>query len=149
MPAHVTILVPFKPLHEMTEAELGRLRGAFARFRPFAYSLPETRRFPGGVVYLAPVSDEPFRRLTMAVWHEFPEYPPYGGAHAEVIPHLTVAQVAEAAELARVCDEFERACAGRLPISATATEVVLMDDASGRWQRRKTFPLGQAFHSPD
>ena len=28
----------------------------------------------------------------MAIAEHFPAYPPYAGAHAEVIPHLTVAQ---------------------------------------------------------
>lgn len=88
------------------------------------------------------MSDEPFRQLTMAVWREFPETPPYGGQHAQVTPHLTVAQLADATELDRVNREFQRACEGRLPIRVRATEVVFMDDASGRWQVRVAFPLG-------
>jgi 2'-5' RNA ligase len=143
MPAHVTILFPFRLPHELGEVELERLRRVFARFRPFEYSLPEMRCFPPLVLYLAPVSDEPLRELTMAVWREFPETPPCGGKHANVTPHLTVAQLTYASDFARVKGEFQRACAGRLPIPASVTEVALMVDASGRWQPRQTFGLGQ------
>ena len=37
---------------------------------------------------------EPFRRLTAALAAAFPDYPPYGGRHDDVVPHLTVAQSA-------------------------------------------------------
>ena len=53
--------------------------------------LASVGRWPD-VVYLAPEPDAPFRRLTAALASAFPDYPPYEGAHEEVIPHLTVAR---------------------------------------------------------
>ena len=53
-------------------------------------------RVPGSegapaVLYIAPEPDGPFRELTDALAQAFPEHPPYDGAFAEVVPHLTVA----------------------------------------------------------
>jgi hypothetical protein len=47
-------------------------------------------------------------------------------------------------KLDRVADEFARAAHAILPIDATAAEVALMDNGSGRWQVRTTLGLGRA-----
>jgi 2'-5' RNA ligase len=143
MPAHITVLFPFKPPHDLDGATLQRLRRLLTRFAPFSHSLLEARRFPAEVLYLAPVSDEPFRELTMAIWRQFPEMPPYGGRHPDVVPHLTVAQLDDARRLDHVAREFLGACQGHLPVLATVAEVALMDNASGRWRVRETLPLGR------
>jgi hypothetical protein len=44
------------------------------------------------VLWLEPEPGQPFRSLTAAVWAAFPEQPPYGGAHQDPVPHLTVAE---------------------------------------------------------
>ena len=53
VPAHVTLLHPFKALEEAGEALLERLSDGFAGFAPFEYSLHAIRRFLE-VLYLAP-----------------------------------------------------------------------------------------------
>jgi len=143
VPAHVTIIYPFKPPQDVSEAVLETLGKLLCGFAPFGFTLAEARRFRSGVLYLAPADAEPFRRLTMAVWNAFPEAPPYGGQHLDVIPHLTVAQIAAADELDAVAAAFARASRSRLPIGASAASVALMDNASGRWQVRTTLPLGK------
>ena len=45
---------------------------------------------------------EPFRALTAQLCDRWPEAPPYGGAYPEVVPHLTVAQGADATTFARI-----------------------------------------------
>jgi hypothetical protein len=142
VPAHVTILYPFRPPPEIDADVLATLQSLFAGVRAFACDLVELRRFPG-VVYLAPVPDDPFRLLTQAVFARFPEAPPYGGAFAEVIPHLTLAQRPEPEILDQVAAEFTRTAGSRLPIRALVTGVALMDNTQGMWQVRTTFPLGQ------
>src|SRR5512139_2513322 len=92
VPAHITILYPFIPPHEITPAVVAELRGFFAQFAAFEFALPEFRRFPE-VLYLAPSPAEPFKALTRAVVERYPDYPPYGGGFPEVIPHLTIADV--------------------------------------------------------
>jgi hypothetical protein len=64
--------------------------------------------------------------------------------HAEVIPHLTVAQAADPQALETVAAEFLPAAAGRLPISARAAEVALMDNRNGPWALSGSFRLGGA-----
>jgi hypothetical protein len=151
MPAHITLLYPFKPAGEIDASVLDGLRQCFAAFAPFPFALAHTRRFvaPDAVLYLAPEPAEAFRALTLATWQRWPGLPPYGGRHAEVIPHLCVAQVADQQQLDAVARRFAPKAAAMLPIRAMAAEVALMDTRSGRWQIRTTFGLGSATGSSD
>jgi 2'-5' RNA ligase len=142
MPAHITVLYPFKPPSEIDNVVHERLRRLFARIPSFNFSLAEMRRFPE-VLYLAPTPDAPFKELIRAVASEFPETPPYGGAFAEAIPHLTVAQLADAVKLEHIAAEFQRAAGNQLPIRAAVSEVALMDNESGPWRVRTEFAFGK------
>jgi len=142
MPAHITLVYPFKPLPELRGDLLQNLHACFAGFVPLAYSLAAIRRFPSEVLYLAPEPDEPFRNLTRAICDRYPDWPPYGGKFAEVIPHLTVAQVQNGQDLDRIAEDFARAAAAVLPITASAVDVALMDNSSGGWQIRDVWALG-------
>jgi hypothetical protein len=55
-----------------------------------------------------------------------------------------MARLADEQQLDRITDEFARASRGILPIRATAAEVALMDNRSGRCQIRATLCLGGA-----
>jgi hypothetical protein len=57
------------------------------------------------------------------------------------VPHLSVAQIADAQNLDAVAEEFLRASTGKLPIQPTVNEVALMDNISGRWHVRATLRL--------
>jgi 2'-5' RNA ligase len=139
-PAHVTLLYPFKPPGKITKKDLDNLRRCIALFEGFQFSLEVMRRFPR-VLYLVPQPDEFFRRLTVAIWDRYPKTPPYGGKYPEIVPHLTIADHRTDQELDRIAAEFERASWGKLPISAVASEVQLLDNQSGRWEVRATFNL--------
>jgi 2'-5' RNA ligase len=140
-PAHVTVLYPFKPPDEIGKPDLNNLSRCFARFEPFHFALSTIRRFPG-VLYLAPSPAESFRKLTLTIWHCYPETPPYGGTHRDIVPHLSIAaQLADERHLDRISAELKRASERKLPISAVASEVALLDTTSGRWQVRATFKL--------
>jgi 2'-5' RNA ligase len=142
MPAHITLLYPFKPPDEVDEATLDDLRRCLARFAPIQFSLGSIRRFPVRVLYLAPEPDEPFRRLTSAIWDRYPETPPYGGKWPDIVPHLSVACLADEQQLDGIANDFVQASRGKLPIRATASEAALMDTRSGRWQVSATLRLG-------
>lgn len=142
MPSHITVLYPFKPPHEITQTVLGTLSHCFAQFEIFDFSLIAIRRFQSEVLFLGPEPDEPFRRLTLAVWRCFPETPPYRGRYSGTVPHLTIAQPADADQLDRIAGEFEHASYGKLPLNLTAEEVTLLDTCAGSWQVRAAFPLG-------
>lgn len=143
VPAHVTILYPFKTPEALTPADYAALQALFAAEPGFAVVFAETRRFPD-VLYLAPEPAEPFRRLTAQVAGRHPETPPYRGAFAEVIPHLTIAQPAEAAQVDEIAAAFQAAAQGRLPIRQPVAAITLIDNAAGRWQTRAHFALGRA-----
>ena len=143
VPAHITLLYPFKAPAELDARVLETLGRLFSRFTPFEYALAEPRRFTN-VLYLAPEPAAPLKALIAALVEQFPEYPPYGGIHAEVVPHLSVAQVADAQKLDAIAAEFAVAAAGRLPIRARAAEVALMDNRAGRWAVSGVFRLGAA-----
>lgn len=141
VPAHVTLLYPFKPPKELGTEVLERLAELFSSFQSFDVSFTRAHRFPG-VLYLAPEPDETFRRLTEEIAKHFPETPAYGGKFAEIIPHLTVADVGNSQLLDGIAEEFETEANGRLPIRASIKEVCLIDNESGRWVTRQRFSLG-------
>ncbi|MEP7356118.1 MAG: 2'-5' RNA ligase family protein [Anaerolineales bacterium] len=142
VPAHLTLLYPFMAPAEIEAGVLTSIEQLLGRFAPFDYTLAEPRRFPAGVLYLAPEPAAPFKALTAALAAQFPAYPPYGGVYAEVIPHLSVAQVTDLTHLDAIAAEFGAAAAGRLPIPAHAAQVALMDNRSGRWAVTGMFRLG-------
>lgn len=141
VPAHVTVLYPFKPPDQLTRDVIESLRDLFTSTRPFDASLTETRRFGSSVLYLAPEPADGFRKLTNLVFERFPDTPPYGGRFADVIPHLTVAEVADAALLESIAAEFAGPAKAGLPIRFAASEVTLMENSTGRWEVRERFGL--------
>jgi len=141
VPAHVTILFPFKTPDEVTADVIAALRKLFSEQAGFTARFSELRQFPDAI-YLAPVPAEPFRRLIKLVAGRFPETPPYGGVFAEIVPHLTVAQVGDPRRIEDIAADFREAARDRLPITASVHAVSLMDNAGGPWQVRAHFPLG-------
>ncbi|HMG25831.1 MAG TPA: 2'-5' RNA ligase family protein [Acidimicrobiia bacterium] len=139
VPAHITVLYPFMTPDEISDSATAAVERVLEHFPEFPFLLTRLEHFPEGATYLAPEPAAPFVDLTMAIAERFPEYPPYGGAHADVIPHLTVAQTpdAPADELA----EIER----HLPIRCVAREAWLMvEDDKGRWHTRTRFALARS-----
>jgi len=141
MPAHITILYPFKPVLELTPALGQVLAELFLHSPRFGISLSKLRRFPDAL-YLAPDPEEPLRRLMRFVMERFPEHPPYEGEFVEIIPHLTIAQLREPDHLDDITVDFQRAAHGHLPIRASVEEVALMDNKTGHWQVRARYALG-------
>jgi hypothetical protein len=140
VPAHITILYPFIPPHTLLSEVLAELSQFFSQFTAFEFALTGTRRFPE-VLYLAPSPAEPFKALTQAIFERYPDYPPYGGVLAEVIPHLTIADVDDAEQLDDIEREFRNQRGAQLPVKAKASEVLLIENTSGRWEVRRTFQL--------
>jgi 2'-5' RNA ligase len=143
MPAHITLLYPFKSPNEIDGLVLDTLSHCFSRFQPFRFSLTTIKQLPGQTLFLAPAPEDPFRELTVGVWGCYPESPPYRGRYSTVVPHLTIADRMAEQRLAEVAREFEEVSQGYLPIQTEAREVALMDSRSGRWEINTTFKLGQ------
>jgi len=143
VPAHVTLLYPFKPPHELTAEVLATLRDLFSGQPAFTVTFQDFQEFPD-VLYLAPTSAEPFRQLTELLVSQYPETPPYGGAFTEIVPHLTLAQAGTAQSLDAIAAKFREVASTSLPIQAQVDTVSLLDNASGQWRLRAQFALGRA-----
>jgi 2'-5' RNA ligase len=139
VPAHVTLLFPFLATEALTPAVRRRLARIASQVQPFGVRFVRPGRFPG-VLWLAPEPVEPFIDLTNRLAAAFPDHPPYEGAHADIVPHLTVA-FGEAAVLDRLERKAVRAgFAFRRRVEAIE---VIAEDASDRWHARWRLPLGR------
>jgi hypothetical protein len=137
VPAHVTILVPFKPPPALSDGDLRALEALFAAVPAFDFVLDGVGRF-AQTAWLAPLPAAPFVALTQRVAAAFPAWPPYEGRFTEPVPHLTVADgSAEGAGAAAA------ALRGLAPIRARCEAAELIENASGRWRTLRVFPLGR------
>jgi 2'-5' RNA ligase len=128
MPPHVTLLVP-------APCAADAISDVLAPFPAFDVAFARLDRFPG-VLWVAPDPAEPFRRMIEALMRQFPDQPPYGGAFAEIVPHLTVAQsgLEDAAEIVQA----------QLPLRARAERAALLEQAQpDRWREIASFELGE------
>ncbi len=137
MPAHVTIVYPFVPGPRL-DAEVRRdLAAIAATHEPFDVEFARIKRFPG-VVWAAPEPADAFIALTTAIVARFPDYPPYGGAHDDVIPHLTIVEADDAP-----LDDIAVGSATMLPFRHRVTALdVLVESEDVRWRHRWRIRLG-------
>jgi 2'-5' RNA ligase len=138
VPAHVTVLFPFLHPADLSLDIRRELAAVAERHEPFRVRFERVGRWPA-VVFLAPDPAEPLARLTHELAGCFPDYPPYGGAFDEVVPHLTVTENADAPldAIAREADEI-------LPFEHAITSLaVLVETSDGRWHGHWRLPLGR------
>ena len=142
VPAHVTVLYPFLPPAEIDGAALETLAEVVAGVSTFDCALARVRWFGSTVLWLDPDPAEPFRELTTRVWRRFPQCSPYGGQHAELIPHLTVGDDGPSADM----QAAERSVYAALPIHARVTHARLIRGSTeaNSWQTMREFPLAPA-----
>jgi 2'-5' RNA ligase len=138
MPAHVTVLYPFVPSDELTPTVVAELERQVARFPRFTLTLGRLARFAGppAVLYAAPEPDELLRRMTDALSSTF-GLPPYGGIHADVVPHLAVAISDDPGRLAVI----EAEVAAALPMSQAIDAVEVWRHDPGGWAQIHGVPL--------
>jgi 2'-5' RNA ligase len=137
VPAHVTVLYPFLHQSRLDDGVLARLGSVCATTAALEVVFSRLARFPN-VLYLQPEPSEPFRRLTAAVVEQWPQTPPYGGAHVEVIPHLTVAHDVDEVAFSAA----ERDVAPHLPVRAWVDAAWLYSYDGERWRPRARLPFG-------
>ena len=143
IPAHVTVLYPFVPPGQITPAVIQMAAAAVGSVPAFGCRFAGTGWFGEDVLWLAPEPAGPFRALIAAVHAAFPQYPPFSGAFADVIPHLTVGDRPEGGISALRAAEAQ--VLPMLPVRTRVSRAWLMTGtrAPGSWQRLATFPLGQ------
>jgi 2'-5' RNA ligase len=126
LPPHVTVLVP-------SPGEVAAIAEALAPFEAFDVTFARLDRFPE-ILWLAPEPREPFVAMTEAMVARFPDYPPYGGIHERIVPHLTLAQ----AELEETAARVEPL----LPLHSRVETVVLYEHVDAdSWREIHTFGL--------
>ena len=136
VPAHVTLLFPFRPAGLVDDALLGELRDLCSAAAPFDVEFRRVGRFEE-VAWLAPEPSEPFVALTKALVARYPEHPPYGEeSFDEIVPHLTIVNRAGPELLA----EVESALVYELPVRARVREATLLEEGEdGVWRARASF----------
>lgn len=136
VPAHVTLLYPFCPVQAVAD-EIDALRNVCTSIQAFPFSFTEVRRFPA-TAYLHTDKSERFAQITRTLAKTWPDYRPYGGAFADIIPHLTIAdRVGE-----ETLNAVDNSLRPYLPIKCMAREIwLLTSDDAGMWSRSALFPL--------
>ncbi|MGH1565499.1 2'-5' RNA ligase family protein [Mumia sp. DW29H23] len=148
VPAHVTVVYPFVPPADIDARVVARLAAVLAAASPFDCTFDRCRWFGEDVLWLAPRVDREFRVLTDAVVAEFPDHPPYGGVHDDVVPHLTVGEASGAS-----LDQLEAAeveVARALPITAHLDRALLIAGTARRdsWRTLVQLPFGRPAVAP-
>lgn len=141
VPPHVTVLVPFIEGRFLQDADLFRLHDIFARIPAFPYVFASLGRFRD-TTFLSPQDPLPFVHLTQEVWAAYPAFPPYGGAHDAVVPHLTVADGSESVAEAAAATLLPWVTTGP-PIVGRCSEVQLIEQQPGGWQVHRVFQLAK------
>lgn len=138
VPPHVTVLFPFVQADALTPDVHTALAQIAASTPRFAARFGRVEHVDT-LIWLVPIEQEPFLKLTAAVAARWPNHPPYGGVHRELTAHLTVLDGSDDAGLR----EAENAAKQTVPFDARvdALEVIAEDDAGG-WSLRWRLPLG-------
>lgn len=142
IPLSLTLLYPWIPAEEVTDADLAELREFFAGRPPLEFDLTHLAEFPGVVVYAVPEPDDELTATMRALWAKYPEYPPYGRPDGDPPPHATLGRLTgpDAITLA----EAEERTLDLLPTHCEAREVTLMEMYEpDRWRVREKFPFAR------
>ena len=141
VPAHVTVLFPFRAPDEIDEATFETVSEVTRSASPFAVAFKEPASWPG-VVWLRPEPDDGFRALTEAMAAAFPDCPPYEGVYDDIVPHLTVGQNLDEHQQAEAFQEMTDGLRAK-PIELTVREVALYaSDPAGEWTRQHVWSMG-------
>jgi 2'-5' RNA ligase len=148
VPAHVTVVFPFVPFAALGAAELAALTEVARAVPAFTLELEQVGWFGEEVVFLRPDPSAPVLDLVARVGEAFPDFPPYAGAHDEVVPHLTVGHLTDGhghtVEDLRVA---EAAVVRQLPVTQRVEAISLwagpplLTEEPG-WRQVGSFPLG-------
>ena len=138
VPAHVTVLFPFLPAGALTAAVRATLAGLAAASPRFIARFDHVERREH-LVWLVPADQRPFLSLTAAVAATWPDFPPYGGMHDDLIAHLTLIETSDDGE--REAARSAAEAVGGFDVAVDELTVIA-EDGSGAWRTRWRVPLG-------
>jgi len=143
VPPHITLIVPFftAPVPPDVVAELMQMFGVLQSFQIEFRSIGRFQR----TLFLTPSRTAEITALIESMVRRWPEYPPYGGIHDAIVPHLTVADDQDAAHF----DALTAKLTPGLPLTTTITEARLIEsDERGFWHSRATLPFKATADNP-
>jgi 2'-5' RNA ligase len=138
VPPHVTLMFPFLPTSELTEAKIRALKTMIGGEDRFEFSLSRVSEFEQGVVYLEPEPAEPFIRLTRKIGDLFGLLP-FGGEFGDTpVPHLTLT----VPESRMTRDQIATQLVSLLPIPLFAHQAwVMVGSNSSMWKAVARMPF--------
>lgn len=136
--AHVTVLGPW--VRSPTGTDLALVAEVAGTTVPFSYRLARWGTFPNGIIHLLAEPAAPFAAVTEALVERFPRHPPYGGAFAELVPHVTLDAVGPGVDEAGVATML----GDRVPVSARAQRLQLQWWQAGHCHVQQEWRLGTA-----
>lgn len=138
VPAHITVLAPWLLVSDVAAQDRDALVSICGRTGPIDVTFTRFGTF-SRTLWLDPQPAEPIRQLTVAIYARWPSHPPYGGVFDDSVPHLTIADQRDPAELGHVMATVESA----LPLRARIAELSLLVLRDDRWVLDATFPFGR------
>ena len=134
VPAHVTLLFPFKPPDELRQPDHRRIASILEAHGAFAFQLTRVRDWET-VRYLEVEPREPFTRLVGRLVAAYPTWVPYEGS-VPYVPHVTLSE-GSPGEHPPIGDP-------PAPLRRRADRAVLIvRDEAGRWRPHWRFRLGR------
>ena len=139
VPAHVTVLFPFRRWEEMGLPLRAQLATIFRQQAAISVTFTGVGRFPG-VVWLKPEPRDPIDRLTRTLVQAFPDCLPYEGAFPDPVPHLTALKSEDDAAL----ESAQRILEVRLavPLATRLNTCALYAETETGWREVLRFRLG-------
>ena len=97
LPPHITLAVPFgqRDLRERIAPRLKELAAGFEAFSVVGDGIGAFSSDALDTIYLGLQPNDDLERLMQAAQAAFPEYPPYGGKHVNLVAHVTLARIPE------------------------------------------------------
>lgn len=138
MPAHVTLLFPFKAPDFITEKVINKIGEIFSNVKQFPFVLNKIGTFPH-VIFLEPNPRESFIELTEAIARQFPENPPWEGKYSSINPHITIGSKIDEQKMNDIKEKITQDIKNKLPIKTNATEAWLMVKNSDAWKIKRKF----------
>jgi 2'-5' RNA ligase len=141
IPLSLTLLYPWIPAEEVTQADVEELRSFFAERPPLEFDLVRVDEFPGIVAYAVPEPDDELRATMRALWAKYREYPPYRRPGGDPPPHCTLGRFEGPSPI--TLEQAKARVEPLLPVHCVVEEATLMDEyAIDRMRIRETFPFG-------
>ena len=137
--AHITLLCPWVCSKNVSK-ELERVAALIGVHSEFELTCSQIQHFPE-TIYLAPDDPEPILQLMTTLFNAYPAYPPYGGQHDEIIPHLTIVQP-KSNDLKQVFQQIQNSRQPPRPLVSHINHVSVMEcDNHGNWVSCIDLPL--------